>query len=156
QPPDRAPQRLLHPLRGRREELERDVDISFADQPAAALLDLLHHAVLSSLCSSPVIASVAAGRRATHSDTVSFPFCEAALGASSRVSTTSAPQSAHHCAICGPAKPKRSCAYSSRRNSSSWGAKSTIMSRPPGESTRTASRTARCGSLMKCSTWCIT
>ena len=48
-----------------------------------------------------------------------------------------------HCVTVSAAKPSRRWACSSRRNSRSCGAKSTTSSRPPGRSTRAASRMAR-------------
>ncbi len=66
--------------------------------------------------------------------------------------TRSRPAASSHCVTVSAAKPSRRWACSSRRNSRSCGAKSTTSSRPPGRSTRAASRIARALSSRKCST----
>ena len=130
EPPDRVPQRLLHLLRLGREELEGDIDVAVADQAAAALWAVsVHLGRALQLALAPHRPSAIAafcGRRASHTETVRFAVPVMIGRRSSRVSTSSSPQSASHCPTCWVEKPRRSCANCSRRNSSSWGAKSTI------------------------------
>ena len=91
------------------------------------------------------------GSRASQSDTAILP-SEPGSGDRLRCSVTSRPAARHPLRHRLGAKPRRRWACSSRRNSRSCGAKSTTSSRPPGASTRAASRIARAPSSRKCST----
>ena len=146
QPADRLPQRLLH-LRGfGRKEFERHADAArLAGIDEAAFTRRVHQATSRVFG----VASTMRGSRASQSETVILPCGPGAIGC---WRTTSRPAASSHCVTVSGAKPSRRWACSSRRNSRSCGAKSTTSSRPPGRSTRTASRMARALSSRKCST----
>src|SRR5262249_11982303 len=152
---DRVPQRLFHLLGLRREELEGDADAALPaiaealDEAAGARLGL-HHAT-----SRAGAASVMRGSRPSQSETAILP-SEAGSGAKLGRSTAATPAAFIHCVTVSGAKPRRRWACSSRRNSRSWGAKSTTSKRPAGRSTRAASWIARAPSSRKCSTWWMT
>src|SRR5579871_5622996 len=146
---DRIPQVLLHLLRLRREELEGD-----ADRTGIAVVEasragggFSHHAT-----SRPTSAISVRGSRASHSETAILP-SDPSSGTRLLKLVIFNPAAAIHCVTVSSVKPRRRCACCSRRNSSSCGAKSTTVSRPPGRSTRAASRIARPPSSRKCSTW---
>ena len=118
EPPDRRPQRLLHLLRLGREELEGDVDVAVADQPAAAFLGPCpSRSIRSSLRSLRrcAAASPAAGRPASHIDTVSLPPPSSPAGARSRrLAARSRPQSSSHCAHLRPGEARGARARTAR------------------------------------------
>ena len=88
EPPDRAPQRLLHRRRLGREELERDVD-GAAPEDAALGFGARKHYAATSTWGGFLFLVTAAGFSPSQSDTVSVP--AACLGASSRKRSTLRP-----------------------------------------------------------------
>src|SRR6185503_9588935 len=144
---DRFPQDLLHALVLGREELERHADLAHARHETAGALSDVHQA-------APRLAGTAISARASrasHSDTAIFT-SEPGSGPSCLCITGSRPAAVIHCVTVSGTKPSRRWAYCSRKNSCSCGAKSTTSRRPPGRSTRAASRIARAPSSRKCST----
>ena len=81
EPPDRAPQRLLHRRRLGREELERHVDGAAAENAASGLGGCKHHAATSTCAPTRFFLPETAGFWPNQSDTVSLP--PEGLGASS-------------------------------------------------------------------------
>src|SRR5207248_454449 len=67
-------------------------------------------------------------------------------GGSEVIRTGPRPAAASQRSISSSKKPRRRCWCSARRNSRSCGAKSTMISRPPGATSRAASPTAAAGS----------
>ena len=145
-PLDRVPQRALHLVGLRREELERDVD---ARMPTWRLART-KSPTITQLLARTTRARGADRARATATRQSFRP--SSGSGGSTRCSATSRPAALIHCATVSGAKPRRRCACSSRRNSRSCGAKSTTSSRPCGRSVRAASAIARAPSSRKCST----
>ena len=82
EPPDRAPQRLVHGCRLGREELERHVDGAAAENAALGFGGCEHHAATSTLAPRRFLRPDTAGFCPSQSETVSLP--PAGSGASSR------------------------------------------------------------------------
>src|SRR5215468_8340406 len=144
----RLPQGPFHLLGFGWKELEGDAHAAplLREAAGARLGDGLHQAT------SRRPASARRGSWASHRDTAILP-SEPGSGARLLCTTPSSPACSIHCVTVSGGKPSRRWAYSSRRNSSSCGAKSTTSSRPWGRNTRAASRMARPPSSRKCSTW---
>src|SRR5579862_282740 len=133
---DCLPQRLFRFVGLGRREFERDVKRArVGDEVFEA------HAALAFLLLA---------LSASQSFTVSSSFAPLVMASDA---TGVRPAAANQPCTSRSAKPRRRCAKSVRRNSSSCGAKSAISKRPPSRITRAASITAACGSSRKCSTW---
>src|SRR5215467_13922773 len=125
QPRDRFPQRLVHLLGLRREELEGDVDAASTRLDETACANRVHYTA-----SSALVSAIAMRRSRPSQSETAILACGPEPGASVRWVTTSRPEALIHCATVSGAKPSLRCACWSRRNSSSCGAKSMTSSRP--------------------------
>src|SRR5690606_7460288 len=140
-----APQAFLHLRRLGREELEGDLQRPGTPRGIGIAVGECHAASLSR-----------DGRRATACLRACQMWTVSGWPGSASTGSVCSDAASHQARSSASAKPSRRWAWRARSSSRSWGAKSTITSRPPGFSTRAASAIAFCGSSAKCRTWWIT